>query len=337
MSRTYKVGDWVRNRLNGTMYEVVKVDGDVLDVVDALGKHAMYVTREVVYDEQESMRQTVKKAFVARSVPQNPKFVINQRVRVTTGGSYVAHEVRASSYSEKHQVNTYLVARLGEGHIQNFWVTEDGLEPYPEQPKVIAIVPKIIRDEEGEARFVDIPNPIRLIAASIGEEITDPDLLAFQSDMDFPMPVEWAPEGKYLPIARAFAKLGKGKRTNVGAVILDQSSSMRAQGWHGAPRGCNGDTDQRVNSRAEKLLWRVHAEQNAIANAARAGIALDGCTMVITHPPCMVCANLIVQVGIKRVLCPQPDERFLENWGGDVARARLLFAETNVEFNFIKE
>lgn len=143
------------------------------------------------------------------------------------------------------------------------------------------------------------------------------------------------PEGKYLGVVKEFGNLGKGKRTNVGALIFDSAMSVRAQGWAGAPRGCNGDEDERTLIREEKLRWVVHAECNCIANAARAGIALDGCTMLVTHPPCMVCSTMIVQVGIKRVVAIAPDARYMANWGDDVARSRWLFAETDVKYFFI--
>jgi len=48
--------------------------------------------------------------------------------------------------------------------------------------------------------------------------------------------------------------------------------------------------------------FTLHAEQNAITNAAKLGISLEGTTMYITHSPCKNCAKLIAQSGIKRVV-----------------------------------
>lgn len=138
----------------------------------------------------------------------------------------------------------------------------------------------------------------------------------------------------YLREAGVFALRSKDPSSKVGALILDSHNSVRAQGWNGAARGVGADEDCRF-TRPEKYKWSVHAEQNAIANAARVGIPLDGCTMVVTHPPCMVCANLIVQVGIKQVVTYLPGEDFAQRWGQDLVRTRLLFAEAGVSIVFI--
>jgi dCMP deaminase len=141
---------------------------------------------------------------------------------------------------------------------------------------------------------------------------------------------EWvAKASTYLREAKTFALRSKDPSTKVGALILDNLMGVRAQGWNGAARGCKADTDHRFD-RPEKYYWSVHAEQNAIANAARAGIALQGCTMVVTHPPCMVCANLIVQSGIGFVITNTPSEDFKTRWQADMDRVKVLFQETGV-------
>ena len=138
----------------------------------------------------------------------------------------------------------------------------------------------------------------------------------------------------YLGEAEFFARRSKDPSSKVGAVILDANLSVRAQGWNGAARGVKADEDCRF-TRPEKYKWAVHAEQNAIANAARVGIPLDGCTMVVTHPPCMVCAKLIVQVGIKKVITFAPADDFAERWHGDLVRTRLLFSEAGVTVFYV--
>lgn len=138
----------------------------------------------------------------------------------------------------------------------------------------------------------------------------------------------------YLREAGVFAMRSKDPSSRVGALILDSHNSVRAQGWNGAARGVSADEDCRF-TRPEKYRWSVHAEQNAIANAARVGIPLDGCTMVVTHPPCMVCANLIVQVGIKQVVTYKPEAGFAERWMHDLVRVRLLLAEAGVSIVYV--
>lgn len=136
---------------------------------------------------------------------------------------------------------------------------------------------------------------------------------------------------RFLPVAVAFASLSKYPRTKVGAVVLGPGYEVRSSGWNGAPRGSDADVDHRLQDRDEALHWIAHAESNAIVNAARCGTPLDGCVIVVTHPPCMSCAKLIVQAGIKAVLCPPPTPEFAERWSADMGRASLLFAECGVE------
>jgi dCMP deaminase len=58
-------------------------------------------------------------------------------------------------------------------------------------------------------------------------------------------------------------------------------------------------------TRAE-VCYAIHAEQNAILQAAKLGISIDGATLYTTHQPCSVCAKMIVNAGIRRVVYEQP-------------------------------
>lgn len=136
---------------------------------------------------------------------------------------------------------------------------------------------------------------------------------------------------RFLGAAQAFAAMSKYPRTRVGALILGAGYEVLASGWNGAPRGCEADVDYRSRDRDELLTWISHAEANAIANAARVGTPVGGATIVVTHSPCMHCALLIVQSGIKRVISPKPDDAFFLRWGKDLIKARSLFRECSVE------
>ena len=69
-------------------------------------------------------------------------------------------------------------------------------------------------------------------------------------------------------------------------------------------------------TRAE-VCYAAHAEQNAILQAAKLGISIDGATLYCTHQPCSICAKMIVNAGIKRVIYEQgyPDAFTLEIFG----------------------
>jgi dCMP deaminase len=136
---------------------------------------------------------------------------------------------------------------------------------------------------------------------------------------------------KFMPLADAVAKFSKDTSTQVGAVVIGPAGEIRSTGWNGAPRGCSADEDHR-QERPEKYMWFSHSELNAITNAARVGTPLDGCSMIVTHPPCMDCARAIVQSGIKKVIWRAGDNAFNARWWEHRVRMLALFEECGVEF-----
>lgn len=139
-----------------------------------------------------------------------------------------------------------------------------------------------------------------------------------------------------MPIARGYAALSKLPGTKVGCLILDSRYATLAEGWNGAPCGCEADVDERSVERETRLKWVVHAEANAIAAAARLGHSLVGSTLICTLMPCMTCAKLIVQAGITRVICPKPGEENAR-WGEEFELAKQLFRECGVALIHIDE
>jgi dCMP deaminase len=133
---------------------------------------------------------------------------------------------------------------------------------------------------------------------------------------------------RFLPIAQAFASMSKDS-TQVGALILGPGFEVRSSGWNGAPRGSSADEDHR-KERPEKYFWFSHAEESAIAQAARMGVAIEGCSLVVTHPPCMRCSRMIVQAGITRVFAPQPTLDLSSRWAEEMSKSSELFSECGV-------
>jgi len=140
---------------------------------------------------------------------------------------------------------------------------------------------------------------------------------------------------KYMSVAEVIAGLSKDDSTKVGALVVGSSGEFRASGWNGAARGCSADEDERFKARPEKYFWVVHAEANAIANAAAVGTPLRGATIVVTHFPCMACANLIVQAGITHVVTKVPSVEFAERWSEQIIRAQQLFDECGVTVDVV--
>jgi dCMP deaminase len=89
--------------------------------------------------------------------------------------------------------------------------------------------------------------------------------------------------------------------TQVGAVIAGTGTNeIRSTGFNGPPRGVRDLPERR--ERPAKYLFASHAEQNAIAFAARNGVSLLGCTIFTTHSPCSGCMKSIIQAGITCVV-----------------------------------
>lgn len=104
----------------------------------------------------------------------------------------------------------------------------------------------------------------------------------------------------------------------VGAVIVKDKRIMTT-GYNGAPSGIKSCVEKgeclrrKLNvesgTRAE-LCYAIHAEQNAILQAARLGLSLKGAILYCTHQPCVICSKMIVNAGIKKVWYknPYPDD-----------------------------
>lgn len=108
------------------------------------------------------------------------------------------------------------------------------------------------------------------------------------------------------------------KDRHVGAVIV-LNKRIVATGYNGASSGIESCVERGSCLRQElnipsgtrhELCYATHAEQNAIIQAARLGIAIDGATMYCTHQPCTICAKMIINAGIKKLVFENgyPDE-----------------------------
>lgn len=108
------------------------------------------------------------------------------------------------------------------------------------------------------------------------------------------------------------------KGRSIGAVIVKDKRVMTT-GYNGAPAGiqtcierkeCLRDKLGIPSGQRAEICYAIHAEQNAIIQAAKLGISVDGATLYCTHQPCSVCAKMIINVGIARIVYDQgyPDE-----------------------------
>lgn len=133
----------------------------------------------------------------------------------------------------------------------------------------------------------------------------------------------------FLDIAQAYARRSKDRSTKVGVLMLDSNFNIRSAAWNGFARGID-DTIEARHERPAKYLWTCHAEENAVAQAARVGVSLDGCTALVTALfPCTTCSRMMIQAGIVRILAPAvPDNA---RWNDQEVVALEMLAEAGIE------
>ena len=106
-------------------------------------------------------------------------------------------------------------------------------------------------------------------------------------------------EEYWMAMAFAAARKSKDPRCRVGAVIVRENIVL-STGFNGFARQVF-DNPELLGDADEKLRLICHAEQNAILNAARLGVALEGATIYVTKFPCLACCNAIIQSGIREI------------------------------------
>lgn len=119
----------------------------------------------------------------------------------------------------------------------------------------------------------------------------------------------------YLDVAKRFAELSTARRLKVGAIIV-KDDKIISIGFNGTPSGWDNNCEYEeeiMMSEFGKETWFektgelkthpevLHAESNSISKLARTSGGGEGATMFITHAPCLECAKLIYQSGIKSV------------------------------------
>ena len=103
---------------------------------------------------------------------------------------------------------------------------------------------------------------------------------------------------RYLRMAAVWAENSYCKRRQVGALIV-KDQMIISDGYNGTPAGFENVCEDENNVTKPYVL---HAEANAITKIARSNNSSDGATMYVTASPCIECAKLIIQAGIKRVV-----------------------------------
>lgn len=122
----------------------------------------------------------------------------------------------------------------------------------------------------------------------------------------------------FMEMAKLTAKRSTCLRRQVGAVIV-KDKHIIATGYNGAPRGlkhcgeiggCLREQLKVPSGQRHELCRALHAEQNAIIQAATLGQSIEDSTIYVTHQPCSICSKMIINAGINRIVVDQgyPDE-----------------------------
>ncbi len=132
----------------------------------------------------------------------------------------------------------------------------------------------------------------------------------------------------FMEMAHLVAKRSTCLRRHVGAVLV-KDKRVLSTGYNGSPKGTlhcevKGCIREQMNvpsGTRHELCRGVHAEQNAIIQAAYFGVSVDGSTIYTTTYPCSMCAKILINAGIKEVV-------YSEGYVDDLSKN--LFAETNI-------
>lgn len=121
----------------------------------------------------------------------------------------------------------------------------------------------------------------------------------------------------FLEVAKLVSKRATCVRRNVGAVLV-KDKKILATGYNGAPSGlkhcfdvgCVREKLKIPSGERHELCRGLHAEQNVILQAALHGTSTKGSLLYITHQPCVICAKMLINAGIKEiVICGEyPDK-----------------------------
>jgi dCMP deaminase len=152
-----------------------------------------------------------------------------------------------------------------------------------------------------------------------GKQKKDPiDLIAAATEQFSHRP-SW--DEYFMATAKLIASRSNCERLNVGCVIVtggERKNRIVAAGYNGFLPG--SPHVSRVRDKHEQAT--VHAEQNAIADAARRGSSVEGCVAYVTHFPCINCAKILAASGIAEI-------RYHEDYKNDAIVAQLM-AEAGV-------
>lgn len=105
----------------------------------------------------------------------------------------------------------------------------------------------------------------------------------------------------FMGIAESIAQRGTCDRAFVGAVIVNNDNRIVSTGYNGSISGDDHCIDTKHKMRDSHCIRTIHAEQNALYYCAKEGIKVKGCSIYVTHFPCLNCTKALIQSGIEYI------------------------------------
>ena len=135
----------------------------------------------------------------------------------------------------------------------------------------------------------------------------------------------------FMKLCHVVAERSTCLRRKVGALLV-ANHRILATGYNGAPQGmahctevgCLREQMAVPPGERHELCRGLHAEQNAIIQAARHGTRIDGATLYTTHHPCSICAKMAINAGVRRIVCRQ-------DYPDDLGKALLSLGKVTLE------
>jgi dCMP deaminase len=138
-------------------------------------------------------------------------------------------------------------------------------------------------------------------------------------------------------ILRDVAAGSKDRSRKYGALIVDVRQRLRSTGYNGIPRGI--EYKEVYHDRPDKYMYFIHAELNAILNAAAVGTPTEGCAMYLVNPPCASCAGAIINSGIVLINYLEeleiPEVHNKDEWIATMDASREILQEAGIKMRLI--
>lgn len=111
-----------------------------------------------------------------------------------------------------------------------------------------------------------------------------------------------------MKLAETWAERSTCDRLHTGCVLVNDAHQVLCSGYNGAPRNLPHCDDVGHLMIEGHCVRTIHAEANAVIQAARTGVSLIGATAYVLHRPCLRCATMLVQAGIMQIIYRDPYE-----------------------------